>query len=164
MSSITNANPGEVQAKRLETVYEQLEILLRQTNLTQRLRSAPSTQDWSAMQVIAHLAEMIPYWLHACDTLMAAIQPPNFGRSLEAPERLAGVEHGAAQTPDALLSSLKREVLAAAQIIRRMSADQRSQKGIHIRNGEMTVADIVEILIVAHAETHLAQVQLALQS
>jgi len=45
-----------------------------------------------------------------------------------------------------------------------MSATERGKKGIHIRRGEMTVADIIEVFIVSHAEDHLAQVRQTLQA
>jgi hypothetical protein len=35
---------------------------------------------------------------------------------------------------------------------------------LHLRLGEMTVADVVETLVVAHAEEHLAQIEAALES
>ncbi|MGB3400072.1 MAG: hypothetical protein WBA34_07865 [Candidatus Deferrimicrobiaceae bacterium] len=43
-----------------------------------------------------------------------------------------------------------------------MSAAERSKKGIHIKLGELTVADSVERFIVAHAEEHLEQIRAAL--
>jgi len=46
--------------------------------------------------------------------------------------------------------------------IREMSAAERSKKGIHTKLGELTVADSVERLIVAHAEEHLEQIRSAL--
>ena len=117
------------------------------------------------MQTLGHLAEMIPYWLSHCQTLIAATaEPPHFGRSLDAPERLTGVERGAMGNPDELLRLLNDEIQAAANTIRQMSTAERGKKGIHHSRGEMTVADVIELLIVAHAEDHLAQVRAALRA
>jgi uncharacterized damage-inducible protein DinB len=160
----TEERPGEAQARRLESVYEQLAGVLRQPDVAQRLRDAPGENEWSAMQTVGHMAEMIPYWLSHCRTLIAAAEPPRFGRTLDSPERLAGVEQGAAGTPDEFLRRVNVEVQAAAQAIRRMPAAERGKKGIHLRRGEMTVADVIEVFIVAHAEEHLAQVRAALGS
>lgn len=100
-----------------------------------------------------------------CHILIAATtEPPKFGRALDAPERLAGVERAAARDADELLGLLKGEVEAAAQVIRHMSGMQRGKIGIHVRQGAMTVADVVEVLIVGHAEDHLRQVQATLQT
>jgi uncharacterized damage-inducible protein DinB len=116
------------------------------------------------MQTLGHVTEMIPYWLSHCRTLIAATgAPPAFGRTPGSPERLAGVAHGAAAEPHALLDQLRREVRAAASAIRELSAAERAKRGHTPERGEMTVADVVESFIVRHAEDHVAQVQAALR-
>ena len=45
-----------------------------------------------------------------------------------------------------------------------MSAAERGKKGVHVKRGEITVADIVELFIVAHAEEHVWQVRAALRN
>ena len=162
MSTLPEPTTSAVQASRLEAVAEQLMQLLHQPTVATRLRSAPDANTWSALQVIGHMTEMIPYWLSHCQTLIAANEPPHFGRSANAPERLAGVERGASANPDELLAALQAEVQAARRTIRAMSATQRSKRGINTRQGEMTVADVIELFIVAHAEEHLAQVRAVL--
>jgi predicted enzyme related to lactoylglutathione lyase/uncharacterized damage-inducible protein DinB len=157
-------SPGEAQARRLEHVYEQIAALLNQPDVAQRLRAARGEDEWSVMQVMGHLVEMIPYWLGHCQVLIAAGEVLVFGRGPDAPERLAGVEQGGAGEPERLLKLLEEEVQTAARTIREMSSAERHQKGINMRQGEMTVADIVERLIVAHAEDHLAQIKTTLQS
>ncbi|MCL4301516.1 MAG: DinB family protein [Anaerolineae bacterium] len=165
MTASNETNPGEAQAQRLERVYEQLATLLNQPAVAQRLRIAPGQNEWSAMQVLGHIIEMIPYWLHHCHRMITATaEPPQFGRTLDAPERLAGVEQATTRDPDELLRLLNHEVQAATRIIRHMSPEERSKTGFHLRRGETTVAEVVELFIVAHAEEHLAQIRAALQS
>jgi len=164
MTTDTGEHSAEAQARRLESVSEQLAALLNQPEVARRLRAAPGENEWSAMQVLGHVVEMLPYWLNHCRGLIAAAEPPQFGRTLDAPERLAGVDHGATGTPDELLRLLNDEVQTTARAIRQMSVAERSKKGLHLRRGEMTVADVIEVFIVAHAEDHLAQVRAALQS
>jgi hypothetical protein len=154
--------PGEPQARRLESVYEQLTTLLAHSDATRLLHTA-GDNDWSVMQILGHLVEMIPYWLGHCRVLIAATgEPPVFGRGLGAPERLAGIERGSNGDPKELLGRLNEEVKAATRAIREMSAAERSKKGIHIKWGELTVADSMERCIVAHAEEHLEQIRAAL--
>lgn len=154
---------GETQARRLERVYDEVARLLREPGVASRLRTTPGEKEWSAMQALGHMTEMIPYWLHHCRTLIAATgAPPSFGRTAGSPERLAGVAHGASAEPDALLRQLEQEVRTAAGAIRKLSATERNKRGVHSGRGEMTVADVIESFIVSHAEEHLAQVQSAL--
>ena len=165
MTTHAAASPGETQAKRLERVYEQVAKLLREPNVASRLRTAPGENEWSAMQTLGHMTEMIPYWLNHCRVLIAATgEPPTFGRTPGSPERLAGVAHGATAEPDALLSQLEEEVRAAAGTIRKLSMAERSKRGIYSGRGEMTVAEVLESFVVSHAEEHLAQVEAALRS
>lgn len=154
--------PGEPQARRLESVYEQLRTLLVHSDAIRRLR-ATGDNEWSVMQILGHMVEMIPYWLRHCRVLIAATaEPPVFGRGPDTPERMAGIERGSNGDPKELLGLLNDEVEAAARAIREMSAAERSKKGLHIKLGELTVADSVERFIVAHAEEHLEQIRAAL--
>ncbi len=50
----------------------------------------------------------------------------------------------------------------AARAIRKFSATERAKRGISHERGEVTVAEVIESSIVAHAEEHLAQVRAAL--
>ena len=160
-----DANPAEAQTQRLERVYEQLATLLRQLDVMQPLRKPTSEAEWSAMQILGHLIEMIPYWLRQCRVLIATTAaPPRFGRSLDAPERLDGVERGASGNPQEMLELLQEEIHTALRVIRGMAPAEREKKGIHIRRGEMSVADILEVFIVSHAEDHVEQVRATLRT
>jgi hypothetical protein len=120
---------------------------------------------WSALETLGHVAEMIPYWLAHCRVLIAAGgDPPSFGRTLESPERLAGVERTEVLELDVLLKELEAAARTAARDIRGMSAADLEKSGLHIRRGLMTVAQVLEVFIVDHAEDHLAQVRAALLS
>lgn len=149
---------SEAQARRLENVSAQLTSLLRERD-AERRRAAKTQEDWSAMQVLGHTVEMIPYWLDQIRAIIAAPEPPTFGRSQDSPERLAGPEHGATGDLEDLLGQLHTAVETAAHTIRTLTPEERAKKGTHIRRGEMTVGDMLEFFIVAHSEEHLAQIQ-----
>jgi uncharacterized damage-inducible protein DinB len=160
----TESSSGDAHAKRLERVYQEVANLLQEPGIASRLRTRPHENEWSAMQTLGHMTEMIPYWLNHCRTLIAVTgTPPKFGRTLGSPERLAGVAHGASADPDALLRQLHEEVREAARVIRQLSAAERLKRGISTERGEMTVAQVIESFIVGHAEEHLAQVQSVLR-
>lgn len=163
MSADTGTHTGEAQARRLERAYEQISAVLRRPDVAERLRDAPGEQGWSALQIVGHVIEMIPYWLDKCHVMIAAHQPPQFGRTPNAPERLAGVALGTSRDADELIGQLKQAVEAAAKDIRGMTEAERSKIGIHSSQGSMTVAGVVERLIVEHAEAHVGQVQEALK-
>jgi hypothetical protein len=74
------------------------------------------------------------------------------------------VERGAAAEPGELLALLQKEIQDATRTIRQMSTAECGKTGVHVKRGEITVADIVELFIVAHAEEHVTQVRTALRS
>ena len=164
MAADIDLNSAQTQAQRLERVVAQLDNMLRQPEEAERLRTHPGKDEWSVMQILGHLAESVPYWLDNCRNLIAATgEPPVIGRGLVAPERLVGVELGATGELDELLPRVESEIRAAAQAIRRMSPAERSKTGLHIRDGELTVAQVIERFIITHVEGHLAQIQAALR-
>jgi hypothetical protein len=55
----TKSGSGEVQANRLERVYEEVAKLIREPGVASRLRTPPGGNDWSAMQALGHMTEMI---------------------------------------------------------------------------------------------------------
>ena len=165
MTTRAAESPGETQARRLEQVYEEVARLLRDAGVASRLRNAPGQDEWSAMQTLGHVTEMIPYWLNHCRVLIAATgAPPRFGRKPGSPERLAGVAHGASSEPGALLAQLEKEVRSAAGTIRTLSEAARGKRGISGERGEITVGEVIESFIVGHAEEHVAQVKAALRT
>ncbi|MBI5878189.1 MAG: DinB family protein [Chloroflexi bacterium] len=162
MPTDTTTSAADAEIRRLEEITRQLTELLHQPAVAQRLRTAPSAADWSAMQVLGHMVEMIPFWLAECRKLIDAAEPPAFGRELNQPERLAGVKHGASGDVDELLRQWQANVALAAVALRGYSPAERAKAGRHLRRGVMSVADAVGTLIVAHAEDHLRQIQMAL--
>lgn len=164
MPTDSTAQSRAVQARRLEAVYEQLSALLQRPDVAARLRTAPGEQEWSALEIVGHTVEMIPYWLDKCQLLIAASgEPPQFGRTPDAPERLAGVALGSTRNASELVSELKQVVVMATEQIAGMSEAERSKTGVHSTRGALTVAELIESMVVGHAEAHLAQVQAALQ-
>ncbi len=151
----------ETQAFRLKAVQAQLTNLLNDPAVRARLRQSAGEGDWSAMETLGHTVEMIPYWMHHCGTIIRAGEPPNFGRTLESPERLEAVARAALADPDEMARLLADAVRDAARRIRAMTVGERGKTGNHNRRGPMTVADVIQILIVEHAEDHLAQVRAA---
>ena len=112
------ALPEENRAAASEATRARLrrsrEALTRARSRRARRRTPPGGSEWSAMQTLGHMIEMIPYWLNHCRNLISATgTPPAFGRTPGSPERLAGVAHGASADPEALLRQLHEEVKRA---------------------------------------------------
>ena len=163
MSMDTTTNPGESGARRLEQVYGQLATLLGRPDGVRRLGNNPDEDEWSAMQVLAHMSETIPYWMGNVGKIVAAGEdvPAHFGRSLDAPQRHAGINRSESEDVETLLALLGNEVRAAAGGLRQMSAADYQRTGLYHGEEVMGVAHVVEVYILSHAEAHLAQITAA---
>jgi uncharacterized damage-inducible protein DinB len=165
MNSETGATLAEEQARRLEDVYERAFTLLSRPHIARRAYSVPGEDNWSAVQILGHMVEVVPYWLDHCRNVIAAAgEPYHFGRSLDDPDRLAAVQRPESETSGHLLRLLSDEVHRAASAIRQMTPAERKMIGTYKGQDEMTVAEIIEVFIVAHCENHLAQMRAALES
>lgn len=164
MSTDSSTSPGEAQAQQLEAIAAQITSLVQQPDNAQRLRTAPGENEWTVMELLGHYAEMIPHWLSECRHVIQAdpSDPLKFGRTLDDPGRLAGVTRGAAADPDRLLAQVQEQARWGAETIRSFTPEERARKGIHSRLGEITVADMIERLVIVHGEDHLKQLREAL--
>jgi uncharacterized damage-inducible protein DinB len=165
MNAETGATSAEEQAQRLEDVYEGALTLLSRPHIARRAYSVPGEDNWSAVQILGHMVEVVPYWLDHCrKVIVAAGEPYHFGRSLDDPDRLAAVQRPESETSGHLLRLLSEEVRRAASAIRQMTPAELKMIGTYKGQDEMTVAEIIEVFIVAHCENHLAQMRAALES
>jgi uncharacterized damage-inducible protein DinB len=146
--------------------------LLRLTEAVQRLlatvaglsmdqaRRDPGGEEWSATKLLAHVAEMLPYWAgQAAEVAARADGGQPFGRTHDDPARIAAVEAGAGGDPARLADAVRAALDEAARVLRGIPAGSWSRSGRHARRGEMRVADIVEQFLVDHAEEHAAQAE-----
>jgi hypothetical protein len=118
----------------------------------------PRTGDrWDEGQVWAHLAEFIPYWIVEMGTILAADEPPGFGRTATDTHRLGEIERRRQETPDALMLTVRQESVALRDLILRLDPAAWERRGIHPTLGPMTVTQIVEDFLVGHLEQHATQ-------
>jgi hypothetical protein len=73
----TTKSSGQARAKRIEQVYDEVANLLQGPGVASRLRTSPAATEWSAIQTLGHMTEMIPHWLHHCRMLIEATGPPD---------------------------------------------------------------------------------------
>ncbi len=121
---------------------------------------APGQDDWSLMQVMAHMAELLPYW--AKQAKAVAERPENgqpFGRTHDDPDRIAAVDvHGRDPLP-AVLPRVREGLEFAKATVRDISPQGWMRTAQHPRRGDMTVQQIVEQFLVDHAEEHAKQAE-----
>jgi hypothetical protein len=113
---------------------------------------------WEAGQVLAHVAEMLPYWVEQVELVAAGDQVP-FGRARSNPERIAAIERDRREDPSRLLDRVDEGLGAVLVLLDRLDDDALAHSGRHQVLGEMTVAAIVDRFLVDHLEEHADQLE-----
>jgi DinB family protein len=115
-----------------------------------------SGERWDRGQVLAHVAEMLPYWAQQAE-LIAAGRQDEFGRVSSDPERIAAIERDRREDPERLLGRIDEGVGVVLALLERLDAQALARTGHHQTLGEMTVAEVVDRFAVDHLEEHADQ-------
>ena len=115
-----------------------------------------SGERWDRGQVLAHVAEMLPYWARQAE-LIAAGRQDEFGRVSSDPDRVAAIERDRRENPQRLLGRVDEGVAVVLALLERLDDRDLAATGRHQTLGEMTVAEIIDRFAVAHLEEHADQ-------
>jgi hypothetical protein len=134
-------------------------------SLAERFDDAPEAE-WGPPEVLAHVAEMIPFWQGEIERIIAGAtvawgggvpELVPFGRVVTDGVRLAILERDRSLPPielyDRIAASLERFDRRWAALTPR----ERSLRGLHPRLGEMTIEAIADRFIVTHLADHAVQ-------
>ena len=125
--------------------------------------------EWGPREVLAHVGEMIPYWLGEIELIVDAGaraggagpggEPPAFGRLEDDPIRVQIIGRDRRFPGRELLGRIEVEARRAAARFRALTEVESNAVGRHVSRGELTVADIAERLLVGHIEGHVTQLR-----
>ncbi len=116
-----------------------------------------SGERWDEGQVWAHLAEFIPYWIVQIGTVLAADQPPVFGRTQVDPHRISEIARRREESPAVLMTTVRDEAGELRILLAGLDEAAWERRGVHPTLGPMTVTRIVEEFLVGHLEQHADQ-------
>jgi hypothetical protein len=157
-------SPAEDLARRLETAGQ---ALLRRVEplADQALYRKPADGEWSVMQVLAHVSEMLPYWSRQAREIVTRERDNEpFGRTHDDHGRIAAVEQHGSDHPDTMLARLRSGLAEAVGTLRGLPPQAWARTGQHARRGEMTVEQIVHDFLVLHLEEHAQQIEATLST
>jgi hypothetical protein len=105
---------------------------------------------WGPPEVMAHLTEMLPYWLGEVERILAGWPTPvPFGRVATDELRIA-------------IIGRDRTVPDAARYERRLvelGTGDLARKGLHPARGSISVQTVLDLIVVEHLEEHCAQLR-----
>jgi hypothetical protein len=115
-----------------------------------------SGERWDRGQVLAHVAEMLPYWTRQAE-LVAAGEQTTFGRTKGDPGRIAAIERDRREDAGRLLDRVDEGVGVVLALLDRLDEAALARTARHQTLGEMTVAEMLDRFAVAHLEEHADQ-------
>jgi uncharacterized damage-inducible protein DinB len=120
----------------------------------------PAEDKWSAMEVLCHLEEVIPYWL---GELQSAVQSPQtpWGRGLQHEGRLAAVAVAHERDVSEVLHNLAHSKQLVQDVLGSLSEEELKLEAPsrNPRFGTKPLSFIVEHLLVEHVAKHLEQIR-----
>jgi hypothetical protein len=123
---------------------------------------AEPESDWGPKEVLAHVAEMLPFWLGQVEAIVAtpaADGAPPFGRVSTDPIRIARIGEDRRLTTGELFDRIAAAAGDAGVRMASLTPDEQRRSGVHVRLGEMSVPAIFERFMIGHLEEHVTQLR-----
>lgn len=115
---------------------------------------------WGPPEVLAHLAEMVPYWLGEMERVLAGTpEPVAFGRIATDPVRLSVLERDRSLPPRELYDRTTSELERLGRRLAALTPAELGRRGLHPRAGEMTVAAMPDRFVIGHLADHIVQLE-----
>lgn len=116
---------------------------------------------WGPREVLAHLAEMLPFWLGELERVMdgdgSASVPVPFGRIADDASRIGLIERDRSLPLRVLFDRVDAGLSAWMGRLPTLTATDHERIGLHPRLGQMAVGDMAGRFILGHTEEHIAQ-------
>lgn len=145
--------------KKLARMIEEVAALPEEA-----VRWKPAPDQWSILEVLAHVEEAVEYW---CEELGRVMANPgvSWGRTLQDERRLAAVAQASRRSTKEVLQGLARvRRLAQERLSRVLDADlEITAPHVNPKFGIQSMRFLVEHFLVEHLEAHLKQIARNLQ-
>ncbi len=158
MSTAAEASPGEMAAREILRLTRELLAALAPAETDKRY-AAPAAESWSAIEVLAHVVEFVPYWADQAAAVSARTDDAErpFGRTHDDTARIAAVREHARDRYETLASRLGEVAERSASTLRAIHPAGWSRTAVHARRGSMSVEQIVRQFLLDHLDEHTTQ-------
>jgi hypothetical protein len=159
----------------MATLYPEVERLRVARDRLVRLRTkvemsppapddVPRSREWVARETLAHIDEMLPYWLGEIERILAGpVEPVPFGRISSDPIRLLTVDRDRSLPLPELYGRLDFHLERAVRRLLELDDRQCARRGSDKKRGDMTIKQIVDEMLADHIEDHCNQLAAALE-
>src|SRR6266487_4516904 len=148
------------RSSRLRSAAERIRGTVPEMPDDARTSADPETgEQWDRGQVLAHVAEILPYWSEQVELVVEWGGGVSFGRVKSDPERIAAIERDRGVDTAELLRRVDQGLQRVLELLDRLDMDALERTGTHERLGEMTAAAIIDRFVVEHLEEHAEQLE-----
>lgn len=116
---------------------------------------------WGPREVLAHVAEMLPFWLGELERIVDG-PPPGptpFGRVADDASRIGLIGRDRTLPLRVLFARVDSGLRGWSERLATLTPEERLRVGLHPRLGEVTVDRMLERFVLGHAEDHIAQLE-----
>jgi DinB superfamily len=125
---------------------------------------------WGPPEVLAHVAEMLGFWLDQIELVIAAsaaaagtaYEPVPMGRMTDDPLRAAAIERDREMPTADLVARILAAIERYTARLPALTAQDWASLGLHPRLGPMTVDQMLDRFVLGHMDDHVAQLQVSL--
>ena len=160
----------------MATLYPEVERLRVARDRLVRLRTKveisppapedlPRSREWVARESLAHIDEMLPFWLGEVERILAAPgEPVPYGRAPSDLIRLLTVDRDRSLPVSELYARLDFHLERVVRRLLELDDRQCARRGLHKTRGDLTIKQIVGENLAGHIEEHCAQMAASLES
>lgn len=146
----------------IASIHESIDGIVRtvQGLSEEQIRFKPSEEAWSVQEIVAHVEEVIPYWLNELERVR---QTPGveWGRGLQDEARLAAVAKAGERSASDMLAKIEGMKTLVSEKLSGVTEEELKQESPsrNPRFGTKPAQFIVDHLLVEHLAKHLGQIE-----
>lgn len=154
---------------QVERMRNARDDLVRMRGLVEASRPLPDglprRREWVAREILAHIDEMLPYWLGEIERVIdGPVELVAFGREPHDLVRRLTVSRDRTLPVHELYARLDNSLERVLRRLLEIDERQANRRGVHQTRGEMTVRQIVNTMLAAHLEEHCRQIAAAIEA
>jgi uncharacterized damage-inducible protein DinB len=129
---------------------------------TSKLYQSPAENEWTIMQILAHIVEFMPHW---AEEIEKALAEPGcvFGRTPEDIGRLQGISEHEMDSLNKIKVALTGSYARLDEVLGKLQDSDLELIGKHVRYGEKSIGWLIDDLIVDHLNGHVEQIKSSLE-
>jgi hypothetical protein len=118
---------------------------------------------WGPREVLAHTAEMLPFWQGEMERVIEAARPAGdplpYGRVAADAMRLGILERDRTLPLRELFDRIATGITRWESRTETLTPEEGSARGLHVRDGELPATWIRDRFVIRHLEEHVAQLE-----